>query len=126
VHLLRQHRAPAGGWLLELPAGKRDVPEEDPVATARRECIEEMGLRPGRLTLLHRAFLSPGFTDEVIWIYLAEDLASVEAAPQGVEEQAAITVPMTLEQALDAAAGGEIRDAKTIVGLYAIAHRLRP
>jgi ADP-ribose pyrophosphatase len=124
VHLMRQHRAPVGGPLLELPAGKRDIPGEDPAETARRECVEEVGLLPGRLTLLHQAYTSPGFTDEITWIYLAEDLSRVPAAPQGMEEEAAVTVSLSLENALAALSAGEIRDAKTILGLYALARRV--
>lgn len=124
VHLLRQHRAAIGGPLLELPAGKRDVPGEDPVDTARRECVEELGLLPGRLTLLHQAYTSPGFCDELTWVYLAEELTRVPAAPQGIEEEAAATVSLGLEAALAVLAEGGIRDAKTILGLYALARRV--
>ncbi len=83
-----------------------------------------MGLLPGRLTLLHQAYTSPGFTDELTWVYLAEDLSRVPAAPQGIEEEAAATVSLTLEAALAALSAGEIRDAKTILGLYALARRV--
>lgn len=124
VHLLRQYRAAVGAPLLELPAGKRDVPGEDPADTARRECVEEVGLRPGRLTLLHQAYTSPGFTDELTWVFLAEDLEAVPPDPQGIEEIAATTVPFSLEAALAALAEGGIRDAKTILGLYALARHL--
>ena len=54
VILLRQFRAAVDGIIIEAPAGKRDVPGEDPADTARRECIEEAGFEPGRLTLIHR------------------------------------------------------------------------
>jgi 8-oxo-dGTP pyrophosphatase MutT (NUDIX family) len=124
VHLMRQYRAAVGAPLLELPAGKRDVPGEDPAETARRECVEEVGLLPRRLTLLHEAYTSPGFTDELTWVFLAEDLLPVPAAPQGIEEAAATTVAMSLDAALAALAAGEIRDAKTVLGLYALARRL--
>lgn len=124
VHLIRQHRAATGGSLLELPAGKRDVSGEDPVETARRECVEEVGLLPGRLTLLHQAYTSPGFTDELTWLYLAEELSRVPGAPQGIEEEAATTVTLDLEAALEAVSAGAIRDAKTILGLYALARRV--
>lgn len=124
VHLLRQYRTAAGEALLELPAGKRDVPGEDAAAAAARECAEETGLRPRRLTLLHRAYLSPGFTDEMIWVFLAEGLDRVGASPQGLEERAATTVAFGLDAALEAAANGEIHDAKTILGLYALARHL--
>jgi 8-oxo-dGTP pyrophosphatase MutT (NUDIX family) len=125
VHLVRQFRAAVGAELLELPAGKRDVPGEDPAETARRECVEEMGLLPQHLTLLHEAYTSPGFTDELTWVFLAEGLVPVAAAPQGIEEAAATTVSLTLEEALAAVAEGEIRDAKTILGLYALAGHVR-
>jgi ADP-ribose pyrophosphatase len=124
VHLMEQYRAAVGGPLLELPAGKRDVPGEDPAETARRECIEEIGWEPRRLTLLHEAFTSPGFTDELTQIFLAEDLVPVPSAPQGIEEAAARIVSLSIDRALGALAGGEIRDAKTILGLYALARRL--
>lgn len=124
VHLVRQYRAAVGHHLLELPAGKRDVPGEDPIETARRECVEEMGLRPGRITLLHQAYLSPGFTDELIWVYLAEELQAVPPAPQGLEETAATIVSLSPEAAMAALGAGEIRDAKTILGLYSLARRL--
>lgn len=124
VHLMRQYRAAVGGPVLELPAGKRDVAGEDPEATARRECVEEVGLRPGRLRLLHQAYTSPGFTDEMTWLFLAEDLEPVAAAPQGMEEAAAVTVSLTPEAALAALADGGVQDAKTILGLYALARHL--
>jgi ADP-ribose pyrophosphatase len=83
-----------------------------------------VGLLPGRLTLLHQAYTSPGFTDEITWVYLAEDLTRVPAAPQGIEEEAAVTVSLSLEDCLVALSAGEIRDAKTILGLYALARRV--
>jgi 8-oxo-dGTP pyrophosphatase MutT (NUDIX family) len=125
VHLVRQYRAAVGAPLLELPAGKCDVPGEDPAETARRECVEEIGLLPRRLTLLHEAFTSPGFTDELARIFLAEDLEPVPAAPQGIEEAAATVVSLSLEAALEALSDGTIRDAKTILGIYALAEHLR-
>lgn len=124
VHLMRQYRAAVGGSLLEIPAGKRDVPGEDPAETARRECVEEIGLRPGRVTLLHEAYTSPGFSDELTLVYLAEQLEAVGAAPQGLEEQAAAVVPLTCEEALAALETGAVRDAKTILAIYALARHL--
>jgi len=125
VYLVRQFRAAVGAELLELPAGKRDIPGEDPAETARRECVEEVGLLPQRLTLLYEAYTSPGFTDELTWVFLAEGLLPVAAAPQGIEEAAAATVSLSLEEALTALGRGEIRDAKTILGLYALAGHVR-
>lgn len=124
VVLLRQFRAPVDAVIYEAPAGKRDVPGEDPAEAARRECREEAGLDPGRLTLLHTFFNSPGYSDEESWLYLAEDLTPVPANPQGPEESAAELVELTLREALDLVTAGEIRDAKTIIGLYAVSGRL--
>lgn len=124
VHLVRQHRAPVGGELLELPAGKLDVTGEPPEETARRESIEELGLAPGRLSLLHVGYTSPGFTDELTWIYLGEDLTPAKAAPQGPEEAAAQVVSLTPEEAAAALDSGRLRDAKTILGLCCLLRRL--
>lgn len=118
IVLLRQYRPAVGEWLYELPAGKRDVPGEDPAVTAGRECEEEVGLAPGRLTLLARFYNSPGFLDEHSWLYLAEDLVPVPARPQGAEEAAAEVVHMPLERALQLADEGGIVDAKTLIGIY--------
>lgn len=124
VHLLCQHRAAVGEPLLELPAGKLDVPGEAPESTAERECVEELGLRPRHLTLLHRGYTSPGFTDELTSIYLGEGLTRVPRSPQGPEEAVATVVALTLDEADAALHGGRVRDAKTILGLHALLRRL--
>lgn len=124
IVMLRQFRAPIDAVLWELPAGKRDVDGEDPAQTARRESVEEVGLEPGRLTLLLRFFNTPGYSDEESWLYLAEDLTDVETDPQGPEEKAAEVVELTMDEALGFVTSGEIKDAKTILGLYALARRL--
>lgn len=124
VHLVRQHRAAVGGSLLELPAGKLDVAGEPPHLAARRECVEELGLQPGRLTLLHIGYTSPGFTDELTWIYLGEDLTAAPAAPQGPEEAAAEVVSLSLDEVVSALEDGDVRDAKTILGLCSLLRRL--
>jgi ADP-ribose pyrophosphatase len=124
VHFVRQFRAPLGSDLLELPAGKLDVLYEPPEAAAERECMEEIGLRPSRLALLHRCYTSPGFTDEVSWIYLAEGLEPVASAPQGVEEAAAEVIRLSLDEVVEALDMGRLDDAKTLLGLYSLLRRL--
>jgi len=126
VHLIRQFRAAPGRDLLEIPAGKLDVAGEGPAATAARECVEELGLSPRRLSLLHRCYLSPGFSDEICSIYLAEDLEAVPTAPQGVEEQAATVVTLDLTQIRETLAAGALSDAKTLLGLAALLIRAGP
>jgi 8-oxo-dGTP pyrophosphatase MutT (NUDIX family) len=125
LYLVRQFRAPLGTDLLELPAGKLDVRGESPQDAAARECQEELGLRPQRLSLLHRCYISPGFTDEISWIYLAESLQPAEAAPQGLEEAAAEVVSLTLDEVTRALEEGQFDDAKTIIGVLTLLRRLR-
>ena len=120
VVLISQYRVAVEQDLLEIPAGKRDKPDEDPETTAIRECEEEVGFRPHRLTLLHTFFTTPGFTDECIWVYLAEDLEPVETRPQGVEEERAQVVRLPVVEAMRRVRDGEIRDAKTLIGLLAL------
>lgn len=112
--LLRQYRHAAGGWLWELPAGKLE-PDEPPEATARRELEEEAGVRAARWQGLGSILTTPGICDEVIHLYLARDL---EEVPQRLEAHECIErhwLPRAEVQAL--MDRGEIRDAKTLVGL---------
>ncbi len=120
VVLIRQHRTAVGRALLEIPAGLRDHPDEPPEVTAARECEEEIGYRPARLTLLRRFYTSPGFTDEELLLYLAEELTEAAVRPQGAEEQGAQVVRLPLAEAMRMVAEGEIVDAKTLVGLAAL------
>ena len=97
VILVRQYRAAIDRELLEIPAGKRDVAGEPPEDTARRELVEEVGMRAGRLELLAEFYNSPGFCDEHSFVYLALDLEPCPSDLQGIEEQ-----HMTIERvALD-------------------------
>ncbi len=120
VALIEQYRLAAGHRVRELPAGKLDVPGETPRETARRECIEEAGLDPGKITLVQSCFTSPGFTDEYSYVYLAEDLVQVAGDPQGMEEEQADIVWMTATEVADGLRSGAFEDATTIVGLYAL------
>ncbi len=126
VHLIRQYRPAVGTDLLELPAGKLDVPGEDPAAAARRECIEEVGLDPGRLRLLHGCFTSPGFTDEYSYIYLAEELSRATADPQGAEEHAAAVVSLSIAEIGEVLRTDAVHDATTLVGLQALMRVVAP
>jgi ADP-ribose pyrophosphatase len=117
VIMVRQFRAAVETELLELPAGKRDIQDEPPEVTAGRELAEEIGQRAGRLDLLARFYNSPGFSDELSWLYLARELTAVPLDRQGAEEE-----HMTVEEvALTAVPGlissAQILDAKSIIGL---------
>ncbi|HZU74687.1 MAG TPA: NUDIX hydrolase [Acidimicrobiales bacterium] len=115
--LVRQYRAAIDSELLELPAGKRDVPDEDPADTAARELAEEVGKRPGRLVKLAEFLNSPGFSDELSHCYLATELEDCDTDAQGVEEGHMVTVTVDLAEVPGMIERFELRDAKTIIGL---------
>jgi ADP-ribose diphosphatase len=129
VALVRQYRLPAQAILLEIPAGGLDVREdgtkEEPSIAAPRELEEETGLRAGRWEHLITYFSAPGFTEELMHVYLATDLAP--AAPDGRlgpdEDERLILTWLPLRDAIAAVDRGEIRDAKSIIGLFALERR---
>jgi ADP-ribose pyrophosphatase len=115
--LVRQYRAAIDRDLLEIPAGKRDVPDEPPEVTARRELEEEVGMRAGRLERLAEFYNSPGFCDEHSFVFLALDLEACSNSLQGVEEQHMTVERIALDDVPSLIAAGEIVDAKSIIGL---------
>jgi 8-oxo-dGTP pyrophosphatase MutT (NUDIX family) len=123
VIMVRQFRAAIGADLLEIPAGKRDVTEEPPEETARRELVEEVGRTADKLELLARFYHSPGFTDELSWLYLATGLHDVPHDRQGHEEQLMSVEEVPLSDAPAMIADGRIIDAKSIIGLTLTALR---
>lgn len=124
VVMVRQFRAPLEGDLLEIPAGKRDVADEPPDVTARRELAEEVGYTASTLDLLVSMCHSPGFCDEVNHIFLATGLTEGERCVDGVEEEHMTIERVRLADVFDLVASGEIVDAKSIVGLTLAAQRL--
>jgi ADP-ribose pyrophosphatase len=117
VLMVRQFRAAVGMELLEVPAGKRDVQGEPTEVTAARELAEEVGRRAGRLELLARFYNSPGFSDELSWLYLARDLTEVPQSRQGAEEQQMTVEEVALANVPAMIKAGQIVDAKSIIGL---------
>lgn len=113
--LVDQYRQAMGRCELEIPAGKLE-PGEDPAEAAVRELQEETGYRCDQLTHLHSFYTSPGFADEIIHLYLAEQLSPGEMSPDADEFLEVQEV--TLEEALDLIAEGRISDAKTILAVY--------
>jgi ADP-ribose pyrophosphatase len=114
VCLLRQFRHATGGWLVELPAGKLDN-REPPLDCARRELAEEAGVAAREWTVLGEFYSSPGILTEVIHLFLARGLVAVDQRPEEHEVFEASWVP--LGEAVAMGACGELRDAKTIIGL---------
>ena len=117
VVLVRQYRAAIDQMVLEIPAGKRDVPGEPTEVTAQRELIEEVGFAAGRLDLLSRFHNSIGFSDEESFVYLGRDLTERRMDRQGIEENFMDVVLVPLEQTPAMIGSGEITDAKTVIGL---------
>lgn len=124
VFLVRQYRAPIDAELWEVPAGKLDVAGEAPEATIVRELAEEIGRIPGRLELLLRFHHSPGFCDELQYIYLAQDLVDVEREVDGLEEEHMIVKAFPFATAIDMAMDGTITDGKSIAAILAAARHL--
>lgn len=121
VVLVRQYRHPTVRYLLELPAGTL-ADGERPEAGAARELEEELGLVAERLDKLTEFFVSPGFLEEKMWVYLATGLS--EGRPQPDEDEVLEVVRLPIDDALEMIATGEIQDAKTIIGLMLAAPRV--
>ena len=111
--LVRQYRFAAQGRLLEFPAGTLE-PDEDPVQTIKREIEEETGYRASHWQKLGQFFLAPGYSDEIIYAFLARDLERLETPPKQDEDEDMETVLLTIEELEDAILRGELVDAKSI------------
>ena len=122
VALVKQYRHPAVRYLLEVPAGTLEE-REDPEIGAARELEEELGLVAGRLDLLSEFFVSPGFCEEKMWVYLATELTNTK---QNLDEDEIIeVVKISLQEALEMISDGEIQDAKNIIALLLTASRMK-
>lgn len=121
VLLVRQYRHAMGGWILEAPAGKLDD-GEPPSECAAREVEEEVGQKVGALLELGAIFTTPGFTDEVIWLYEAHDLTATAIAHE--EDEVIEVVEMEFDEAVRRVRDGDIRDGKTVACiLHAVLRR---
>jgi ADP-ribose pyrophosphatase len=114
VALVRQYRHPAVKYLLEVPAGTLNHGER-PEEGAARELEEELGVVAAKLVKLNEFFVSPGFCEEKMWLYLATDLT--ETSQRLEEDEIVEIVRVPLSRALEMISDGEIEDAKTIIGL---------
>jgi ADP-ribose pyrophosphatase len=121
VALVRQYRHPAVRYLLEAPAGTLDD-RERPDDGAARELQEELGLVAGRMEKLSEFFVSPGFCEEKMWVFLATDLT--EGEQQLEDDEILEVVRLPIADALEMITSGEIQDAKTIIALILAAPRV--
>jgi ADP-ribose pyrophosphatase len=132
VLLVDQWRHATGGRVVEVVAGKYDVAGEAVTDALRRELAEELGVEGGSLTWLATFYTTPGWSDEVVDLYLAEGVRPIEGeAPAGDWEEAGIeVVALDYDQAVELATRSSPGDAKTLValGLYGLlrAGRWRP
>lgn len=121
IILIRQYRYTIDRWIWELPAGslKRN---EDPDLAAARECEEEIGLVPGKLTRLRGYYPTPGFCDEVMIYYRCEDLRppAPDSTARKDDDEEIEPRTFTLSEARALVESGEIVDMKTLAGLTLI------
>lgn len=120
--LVRQYRYATGGELFEIPAGRPDSDHEPWEVCARRELEEETGYRAGSLEYLTAIWTTPGFTDELIHLFLARDLTEGVVATDA--DEFVEPVRMRLSEALQRIDRGEIMDAKSICAISIAARRL--
>ena len=111
AYVERQFRYPMDRVITEVPAGKLDSPDEDPLEAAKRELREETGLSAGRWTFLGQCYAAPAYCDEVLSFYLAEDLSFGETDRDEDEFLSVQKVPLT--DLVNMIMDGEIRDSKT-------------
>ena len=116
VVMVRQYRHAVGGYIYEIPAGKLHF-GEDPRDCAMREVEEEIGYKIGNLEPLLSFFTTPGFTDEIIHIFLGKDLAP--GTQDLGEDEVLEIIEMPLAKTLELINDGSIKDGKTIIGLQA-------
>jgi ADP-ribose pyrophosphatase len=114
IYLVRQPREAVGEEsLLELPAGKLDVPGESALDCAKRELAEEIGKGASEWRQLKRFYTSPGFAEEQVIVYLATDLHDASAEADEEERLEVVAWPLAeLDAAID-----ECRDAKSLIGM---------
>lgn len=115
IAMVRQHRVVAGEVMLEIPAGKLDSKDEDPLKAAQRELREETGLTAREWTKLSSVITTPGFCDERISLYLATGLTAGDAHPDDDEYLSALSYPAQELYAM--AYAGQLTDLKTVAAL---------
>ncbi len=111
ILMVRQFRYPYSEVVLEIPAGKRDSIDEDPLACGMRELREETGAVAEKFISLGELYPSPGYCDEIIWMYAATGLSFGEQCPD--EDEFLTVEKIPLQKAVEMILNGEIKDSKT-------------
>jgi len=114
IGLIKHYRYPTDQIHIEIPAGKIDRRENLEV-TARRECQEEIGFLPQKLTFLTKINPCIGYSDEAIWLYLGKNLKKVQQ--KLTEDESIEFFPVSFTDALNLVWKGNISDVKTIISI---------
>lgn len=125
VILIRQFRYVIDRWIWELPAGTLE-PGEAPARAARRECEEEIGLRPGKVERLGAFYPSPGFCDERMVFFRCSALVRPAKPRAGDPDEQIEPRTWSISDVWDLVAQGQVTDMKTIVGLTLLEKRTTP
>ncbi|SIS37012.1 NUDIX hydrolase [Salimicrobium flavidum] len=121
--MVEQYRKPLEKTLIEIPAGKLEK-GENPETTAIRELEEETGYSTDSMELINSFYTSPGFADEIVYLYKAGSLKKLENSLEGDEDEFVSLKEITIEEALEMEHSGYIHDAKTSYALLYAKHFL--
>ncbi|GEN85430.1 NUDIX hydrolase [Oceanobacillus sp. FSL W8-0428] len=112
IVLVEQYRKPLERALIEIPAGKLEE-NENPLTAAVRELEEETGYTTTNLSQVTSFYTSPGFANELVYVYITNDLIKMENPPAGDDDEFVEIMEVTLEEAKKLVEEGRIQDAKT-------------
>jgi len=112
IVLVEQYRKPLERTLVEIPAGKLEQ-NENPLTAAVRELEEETGYTTTNLSQVTSFYTSPGFANELVYIYVTNDLIKMENPPAGDDDEFVEIMEVTLDEAKELVEEGRIQDAKT-------------
>lgn len=121
IVFVKQFRKPFECETLEIPAGKKEKNEE-PLSCAERELKEETGITAGHITFLTDIYPSPGYTDEIVYIYKAEGLTYGDMSTD--EDEFIEVFKYPIEEAVLMVKSGQIKDAKTIIAIMMVANEM--
>ena len=123
IVLIKQYRYATGKYLLEIPAGTLEE-GEDPYQCAVRELQEETGYAASAWSRLFQCYMVPGYSDEILYFYLAEGLTQIESSPEDDED--IVVQRYSINEVLEKIEINEIEDAKTMIGVLSYLTRVTP